>query len=161
LALLAFTLSVVGSLQTAFGNAITEVNQSLLDSIRIDAPSPPVAARDIAMVNIAMYDAVNAVTGLKYRPYSYSGGTVSGVSAIAAAYTAGYTMLESLFPEQRSSLQSVAALALNNLELDDVVLTSSQNFGSSIANNFFNARANDGSATAQTTYTPGNQPGSY
>jgi hypothetical protein len=161
LTLLAFTLSVVGSLQTAFGNAITEVNQSLLDSIRIDAPSPPVAARDIAMVNIAMYDAVNAATGLKYRPYSYSGGTVSGVSATAAAYTAGYTMLESLFPEQRSSLQSVAALALNNLELDDVVLTSSQNFGSSIANNFFNARANDGSATAQTTYTPGNHPGSY
>jgi membrane-associated phospholipid phosphatase len=161
LTLLAFTLSVVGSLQTAFGNAITEVNQSLLDSIRIDAPSPPVAARDIAMVNIAMYDAVNAATGLKYRPYSYSGGTVSGISATAAAYTAGYTMLESLFPAQRSSLQSAAALALNNLELDDVVLTSSQNFGSSIANNFFNARADDGSATAQTTYTPGNHPGSY
>ena len=161
LALLVFTLSVAGSLQTASGNAITEVNQSLLDSIRIDAPSPPVAARDIAMVNIAMYDAVNAATGLKYQPYSYSGGTVSGISATATAYAAGYTMLESLFPTQRSSLQSAAALALNNLELDDVVLTSSQNFGTSVANNFFNARANDGSATAQTTYTPGNQPGNY
>src|SRR3954454_8771725 len=94
LTLLAFTLSIVGSLQTASGNAITEVNESLLASIRIDAPSPPVAARDIAMVNIAMYDAVNAATGLKYRPYSYSGGTVSGISATAAAYTAGYTMVE-------------------------------------------------------------------
>src|SRR3954447_9845501 len=144
LTLLAFILSVVGSLQTAFGNAITEVNQSLLDSIRIDAPSPPVAARDIAMVDIAMYDAVNAVTGLKYRPYSYSGGIVSGISATAAAYAAGYTMLESLFPAQRSSLQSEAALAINNLELDDIVLTSSQSFGSSIGNSFFNARANDG-----------------
>src|SRR5215217_4319157 len=122
LTLLAFTLSVVGSLQTASGNAITEVNQSLLDSVRIDAPSPPVVARDIAMVNIAMHDAVNAATGLKYRPYSYSGGTVSGISAAVAAYAAGYTMLESLFPAQRSSLQSAAALALNNLELDDVVL---------------------------------------
>ena len=71
-------------------------------------------------------------------------------------------MLESLFPTQRSSLQSAAAaLAINNLELDDVTLASSQKFGTSIANNFFNARANDGSATAQTTYTPGNQPGSY
>src|SRR5215213_7011513 len=136
LALLAFILLVVGSLQTAFGNAITEVNQSLLDSIRIDAPSPLVAARDIAMVNIAMYDAVNAATGLKYRPYSYSGGTVSGISATAAAYAAGYTMLESLFPTQRSSLQSAAALAINNLELDDVVLTSSQDFGASVAITF-------------------------
>jgi hypothetical protein len=82
-------------------------------------------------------------------------------SAAVAAYAAGYTMLESLFPAQRSSLQSAAALAINNLDLDSVTLTSSQNFGTSIANNFFNARANDGSATAQTTYTPGNQPGSY
>src|SRR5215213_5734432 len=113
------------------------------------------------MVNIAMYDAVNAATGLKYRPYSYSGGTVSGISATAAAYTAGYSMLESLFPGQRSSLQSAAALAINNLELDDVTLASSQNFGARIASNFFNERANDGSATAQTIYTPRNQPGSY
>jgi hypothetical protein len=30
-----------------------------------------------------------------------------------------------------------------------------------IATNFFNGRANDGSATAQTPYTPGNQPGNY
>src|SRR3954467_14866022 len=141
LTLLAFTLSVVGSLQTASGNAITEVNQSLLASLRIDAPSPPVAARDIAMVNIAMYDAVNAATGLNYQPYSYSGGTVSGISAAAAAYAAGYTILESLFPAQSSSLQSSATLAINNLELDNVVLASSQNFGSGIASNFFNARA--------------------
>jgi hypothetical protein len=70
-------------------------------------------------------------------------------------------MLESLFPGQRSSLQSAAALAINNLELDDVTLASSQNFGARIASNFFNARANDGSATAQTTYMPGSQPGSY
>ena len=83
LTLLAFTLSVAGSLQTASGDAITEVNQGLLASIRIDAPSPPVAARDIAMVNIAMYDAVNAATGLNYQPYSYSRGTVSGISAAA------------------------------------------------------------------------------
>jgi hypothetical protein len=94
-------------------NAITEVDQSLLAAIRIGAPPPPVAARDIAMVGIAMFDAVNAATGLHYQPYSYSGGPVAGASADAAAYAAGYTMLESLFPAQTSSLQSVAASGIN------------------------------------------------
>jgi len=50
----------------ALGNAIIDVDQSLLSAIRTAAPSPPVASRDIAMVGIAMYDAVNAATGLLY-----------------------------------------------------------------------------------------------
>jgi hypothetical protein len=62
--------------QAAQGNAITDVDQSLLSAIRTGAPSPPAASRDIAMVGIAMYDAVNAATGLTYQPYSYSGGAV-------------------------------------------------------------------------------------
>ena len=62
------------------------------------------------MVGIAMFDAVNAATGLNYQPYAYLGGPVAGATADAAAYAAGYTMLESLFPAQTSSLQSAAAL---------------------------------------------------
>src|SRR5205823_10462573 len=106
-ALIAMTLCVARPCVHA--NAITDVDQSLLAAIRVGAPPPPVAARDIAMVGIAMYDAVNAATGLTYRPYSYSGGAVSGASADAAAYAAGYTVLERLFPTQSFSLQSAAA----------------------------------------------------
>jgi hypothetical protein len=147
--------------QGAWGNAITDVDQSLLAAIRIGAPPPPVAARDIAMVGIAMYDAVNVATGLNYRPYSYSGGIVSGASADAAAYAAGYTMLATLFPAQSSSLQSAAASALNNLGLSGTTQNASVSLGIGIATNFYAARSTDGSAGAQTPYTPGNQPGNY
>jgi hypothetical protein len=142
--------------QSAWGNAITDVDQSLLAAIRIGAPPPPVAARDIAMVGIAMYDAVNAATGLNYQPYSYSGSAVSDVSAHAAAYAAGYTMLESLFPAQ-----SAADSAINNLSLSAATQNVSVGLGTSIATDFFVARSTDGSAAAQTPYTPGNQPGNY
>jgi hypothetical protein len=71
----------------ALGNAITDVDQSLLGAIRTAAHSPPVASRDIAMVGIAMYDAVNAATGLVYQAYSYSGRAVPLASADAVAYT--------------------------------------------------------------------------
>jgi hypothetical protein len=147
--------------QAARGNAITDVAQSLLTAIRTGAPSPPVASRDIAMVGIAMYDAVNAATGLTYQPYSYSGGAVPLASADAAAYYAGYSMLKSLFPSQSSSLQLQQDSAINNLGLSGITQTISQNLGTSVATNFFNARASDGSATAQSPYTPGNQPGNY
>jgi membrane-associated phospholipid phosphatase len=156
-------VSLIGwaTTQGAWGNAITDVDQSLLAAIRIGAPPPPVAARDIAMVGIAMYDAVNAATGLNYRPYSYSGGAVSSASAVAATYAAGYTMLESLFPSQGASLQSAAASAIDNLGLSTTTRNISVSLGTSIATNFFAARSTDGSAGAQTPYTPGIQRGNY
>jgi membrane-associated phospholipid phosphatase len=158
-ALVAMTLWVAP--QSGQANAITDVDQSLLAAIRIGAPPPPVAARDIAMVGIAMFDAVNAATGLHYRPYSYSGGAVAGASADAAAYAAGYTMLESLFPAQTSALQSAATSALNNLGLSPTTQNISVGLGTGISTSFFAARSMDGSAVAQTPYTPGSQPGNY
>ena len=143
------------------GNAITEVDQSLLAAIRFAAPPPPVAARAIAMVGIAAYDAVNAATGLNYRAYSYMGGAVPGASPEAAAYAAGYKMLESLFPAQNSSLQLTAAAAIDNLGLSPAARSTSVSLGVGIAESFFAARSTDGSAVAQTPYRPGNQPGNY
>ena len=158
-ALIAMTLCLAPACVHA--NAITDVDQSLLAAIRIGAPPPPVAARDIAMVSIAMFDAVNAATGLNYQPYSYSGGPVAGASADAAAYAAGYTMLESLFPTQTTSLQSAAASGINNLGLSPAARNISVGLGTGISTSFFASRSTDGSAVAQTPYTPGNQPGNY
>jgi hypothetical protein len=143
------------------GNAIAEVDQSLLAAIRIAAPPPPVAARDIAMVGIAAYDAVNAATGLNYRAYLYAGGAVSGASPEATAYAAGYKMLESLFPAQRSSLELTAAAAIDNLGVSPATRSISESLGFGIGESLFAARSSDGSATAQTSYRPGDQPGNY
>ncbi|MBV9199405.1 MAG: vanadium-dependent haloperoxidase [Alphaproteobacteria bacterium] len=154
-------MSLLAAFQRAHANAIIDVDQDLLAAIRIGAPPPPVAARDIAMVGIVMFDAANAATGLNYHPYSYSGGAVAGASAEAAAYAAGYRMLENLFPAQTSSLQLTATSAINNLGLDLASRSISVGLGTGIANNFYAARSTDGSAVAQTPYTPGDQPGNY
>lgn len=155
----ASALSIYLAPQAARGNAVTEVDETLCATIRLAAPSPPDAARDIAMVGIAMYDAVNAATGLIDRPYSYSGNAVPGASVDAAAYAAGYTMLESLFPSRSSSLQVAATSAINNLGLDPTARNLGVTLGTNIATSFFDARLSDGSAIAQTPYVPGNQPG--
>jgi hypothetical protein len=154
-------MTFLAASQNLYANAITDMDQALLAAIRIGAPAPPVAARDIAMVGISMFDAVNAATGLNYRPYSYSGGGVPGASADAAVYSAGYTMLEDLFPAQTSSLQSAAIAAINNLGLSPAAQNISVELGFGISTSFFASRSADGSAVAQTPYTPGSQPGNY
>jgi len=57
---------------------------------------PPEIAREIAMVDTAMYDAVNAATGQTYKPYAYAPGPMNA-SADAAALQAGFTVMQSIF----------------------------------------------------------------
>jgi hypothetical protein len=57
---------------------------------------PPEIAREIAMVDTAMYDAVNAATGQTYKPYAYAPGPMNA-SADAAALQAGFTVMQGIF----------------------------------------------------------------
>jgi hypothetical protein len=77
----------------ADANAITDVDQALLAAIRIGTGAACGRPRHRNGWHLDVY-AVNAATGLNYRPYSYSGGGAPEASADAAAYSAGYTMLE-------------------------------------------------------------------
>ena len=85
----------------ARADAVLTWNNELLHAIRQTSAlltgSPPEVAREIALVGTAMFDAVNAATGLQYQPYAYAGGAMSGASAEAAALSAGYTAMVSIF----------------------------------------------------------------
>lgn len=85
----------------ARADAVMQWNNTLLSIIQqtsgLLASGPPEVAREIAMVDTAMYDAVNAATGETYKPYAYTGGPVVNASVDAAALQAGYTLMLSLF----------------------------------------------------------------
>ena len=155
------TFGLCGATQPALANAITDVDAALLTAIRTAAAAPPIASRDIAMVSIAMYDAVNATTGLYDQPYAYQGPAVSGLSSDATAYAAGYAMLSNLFPTLSASFQMQETASLTSLGLSNAQSAAIVSFGTTVAGSFYTARATDGSATAQTPYVPGNQPGNY
>lgn len=82
---------------------IIDVNNELLHIIANTSPAlidgPPNVAREIAMVDGAMYDAVNAASGgTGSTPYQfYSGGAVANASAQAAALSAAYTVMTALY----------------------------------------------------------------
>ncbi len=81
-------------------DVITDVNAQLLNIIANTSPAlidgPPNVAREIAMVNGAMFDAVNAVSGSPYQAISYTG-SIANASAQAAALSAAYTVMNSLY----------------------------------------------------------------
>jgi hypothetical protein len=98
--LLASALLVAGP-TLARADVITEVNDALLNIFQNTSASlidgPPEVAREIAMVDGAMFDAVDAASGSPYAPMAYAGGAVSGASADAAALGAAVTVMNSLY----------------------------------------------------------------
>jgi hypothetical protein len=104
-------------------------------------PRPgPTAILDLAMVHVAMHDAIEAFEG-RFESYTAPIANASG-SPVAAAAQAAHDVLAARFPAQAGSLDSVLASYLANLGLtgDAGVLT-----GQQAALQILQLRANDGS----------------
>lgn len=111
---------------------------------------PLVGTRSLAMVHLAMHDAVNAVDR-QYQPYAFTT-MESQADATAAAATAAHGVLVGLFPAQVTSLNaklvdSLAAVPDGTAETKGIAL------GQQGAAAILQRRANDGSA-ASVSYAP-------
>jgi hypothetical protein len=86
---------------SARGNVVIDVNNALLNIIQNTSAAlvdgPPEVAREIALIDGAMFDAVNAAYGSPYPPIAYNGGPVSGADPDAAALQAALTVMNSLY----------------------------------------------------------------
>jgi hypothetical protein len=119
---------------------------------------PPVAVMSFAMVQGAVYDAVDAIDG-RYRPYLVAPAARRTDSEDAAAATAAFRVLTGLFPDQQATLQarydaSLAAIPAGPRK--DRGITD----GAVAAAAMLAARSNDGRFGA---FTPvyGTGPGQY
>jgi hypothetical protein len=122
---------------------VLQWNQIAVATIGSQPPFP--AARSMSIVQLAVFEAVNAIGG-KYEPYL---GTISapvGASAEAAAIEAAHDVLVGLFPAQAGNLdtQRDASLALIS---DGQAKTDGIAVGQATAAAMLANRTNDGSAT--------------
>jgi hypothetical protein len=98
---------VLGAPAVAQADAVTDWNLIASNAITVTAGQPPhPASLSFAMVQGAVYDAVNAIDG-GYQPYLSRPAANPWDSEPAAAATAAYRVLISLFPAQQPALQSV------------------------------------------------------
>src|SRR5262245_4676421 len=81
------------SLLTA--NTVVQWNQLLLDAIRVDRTPPPLAARNMAMVQVAVFDSVNAIDR-RFEAYRVHARAPRSTSPEAAAAAAAHRVLVQL-----------------------------------------------------------------
>lgn len=77
-------------------------NEAALKAIRAERTPPPLAARNLAIVHAAIYDAVNAVFQT-HQPYLVDLRALPGTSPEAAATSAAYQCLVWLYPKQKKT----------------------------------------------------------
>lgn len=122
---------------------------------------PMAASRVLAMVHLAMHDAVNAVRP-RYRPYAYrpapEAKTATADAAVAAA-AAAHDVLAALYPGQKGLLRVALDVTLNDAGRG-VSVEQGRTLGAAAAAAMLAKRADDGSKASE-PYRAGDRPGEY
>lgn len=143
----------------ASADEATHWNNVLLSAIKTTAMNPPRASRAMAMVHLAMYDAVNAIEKT-HKPYLYNAIVDPSCSKEAAAAQAAYQTLSNLFP----TLQATFDAELNN-RLGMIAPGQAKNDGIAVGlasgNAMVATRTGDGSTLTAAPYTGGTNPGQW
>jgi len=154
-----FALVLLSALvSTARADVIMDWN-ARADAIATDKRlTPPVHGRVLAMMHVAMFEAVNAIER-RYVPYRLKLVADQKTSGETAAAVAGHDVLLSLFPDQKAGLDALLDETLNRVEEGNarergVIL------GHKAAEGILELRGSDGSDVAE-TYRPFTKPGVY
>jgi hypothetical protein len=154
LLLAAFLMSPVSA---ASADVVTDWDEKAVAFIQ-PRMVPPVAYRAMAIMHVAMFDAVNSIEPL-YRPYYARLPATREISKEAAAAAAAGAVLMKLLPDVASDIQAslqnyLSAIPDGAAKFDGIKL------GEAVAAKTLEARANDGSSAAD-TYRPVTTPGVY
>src|ERR1700750_1819034 len=77
------------------GDVVTDWNNAALDAIRANGTAPPIASRNLAILHVAIYDAVNGIART-HEPYLVQSAVPASASRPAAASAAAHLALVNL-----------------------------------------------------------------
>src|SRR5436189_1859649 len=127
----------------ARGDVVTDWNNAALNAIRADRTAPPIASRSLAIVHVAIYDAVNGIART-HEPYLVPSAVSSSASRVASASAAAHQTLVSLFPNHTSTFDALHAAILAGIP-NGPQKTNGITWGEFVGTQILAARANDGS----------------
>jgi membrane-associated phospholipid phosphatase len=155
-------VSVAGNcpqpIAAANADAVIAWDSILLDAIRVGKTPPPVAARAMAMMSAAVYDAVNAIVP-QHALYHDTQVLQPNADLTAAAAQAAHDVLAALFPSQAATFDADLASWLGKVPAGSAK-SAGIDVGQQAAAAILAWRANDGSG-ATVSYTPGTNPGDW
>ena len=141
---------------TARADVITDWNQTAIAVMKTANVTGNPWTRHMAMVHVAMSDAVNSVQG-KYARYVAKGELARDVSAEAAASSAARHILSEFYPSQKAAIDEAHAKAISGIA-DGPAKTAGLALGEQVAKLVRDDRATDGTS-APDTYRPITTPG--
>src|SRR5262245_23071007 len=104
LAIVLLAVMILGAIPAARADIVTDANARAADMVsRI--PAPPITVRMMAIVQVSVFEAVNAVTG-RYPPQRAKLAPAPGASVEAAVAAATRTALSKLMPAQQVAIDA-------------------------------------------------------
>jgi hypothetical protein len=143
---------------TAVADVVTDWNVTAADMTVAAGQGPPPANRTLAMVQTAVYEAVNAITK-RYPPDRVTPNASPDASVAAAVAAANRAMLSRLLPSQQATIDKAYGLALAAIA-DGPAKTAGISVGEQAAAAVLAWRADDG-AGASERYRPATTAGAY
>jgi len=149
---------LVGLSVAAYADVITDWNDKVVAAGVKERQAPFVHTRSVAIVHVAMFDAVNSIDR-RYTPYRVQGSTATGASREAAAAAAAHFAMVHLYPDQAKDVDSSYQTALAAVP-DGETKSKGIQLGEQVAAEILALRAKDG-ADVPNTYRPYTAAGVY
>jgi PAP2 superfamily protein len=140
-------VSLLAGTLTAGADVVLDWNAIAVNTAVASKQNPFAQARYAAIVQLAVFEAVNAITG-EYQPYLGTIKAPAGASAEAAAIEAAYQVLSTYFPSSASTLSTARANSLAQIP-DGQAKSDGIATGDAAALAMIALRANDGSSPPQ------------
>ena len=148
-------LATVAVCVVARADMVTEWNANAVHAVQAGlTATPPLGARAMAIVQAAVYDAVNGIVQ-QYEPYFVTEQAPPGARPEAAAAQAAYTALVALLPAQKTNFDAELAVSLAEIpgsEGNSVSIARGLAWGEHVANLILAWRSTDGLTTPLPPY---------
>jgi hypothetical protein len=139
------------------GDVVFHWNEILMQSLP-STPAPVPLFRNMALVQVAVFDAVNAIDR-SYEPYAADVKASRGASKEAAAAQAAHDTLSALYPSRQAVFD--AALAEDLADIPQDRARRGIAVGQEVARQILQLRADDGASTPVAYTPPNNDPGQW
>ncbi len=140
---------------------IHDWNQVMLQALLTAPVTPsPAAPRVAAIVQAAVFDAVNGI-GRRYDPIFVQPGAPPSASERAAAVQAAYATLVKLFPAQQAKFDQQRTTSLAAITDSTNAVQRGLSWGQTVADQILAWRSQDGFSNTLPAYLGGTQPGQW
>jgi membrane-associated phospholipid phosphatase len=139
---------------------VLEWNRLFLKAIQTETTPPPLASRNLAILHIAIFDAINSIDR-RYRPFHSETRGDKAADLVAAANAAAHEVSVSLYPSEKGLFDLLYNdWVRSSADGNEQAIREGVRIGETIAREILNWRVADGSSTSL-TYIPRTEPGAW